>query len=165
MSINKFPTPITANTSAQAVREQFPHGMKDAESYAKEYQPVISEPELRALSEGDPTLETLFKAVIDYSCRYAADVMQMQEFVALGKVGDPDYAEELALMEDSRKRLHNATMDSFVIFSRALGKAGRDASWIAGLNSRAATGLLALQLGVAHFLAMDAHGENHEQQT
>ncbi|MDB5244451.1 MAG: hypothetical protein JWN18_321 [Parcubacteria group bacterium] len=151
-----FNEKMPASEKAPTLREQYPHAIQSAETHLKELLPVISEQALRALCKGDPTLEQLFNELIKYSCRYAADVMRMQE--ALIATGTPDSvasAEEFAQADASRTRLHNTTIDQFNILSRALARAGRDNEWRRELHGRADMGLLAVQLGIAHFLQME----------
>jgi hypothetical protein len=145
----------------KGLKERYPHSVRDIEALAKE-KPVVTEERLHELCEGNTLLGDLVVSAIKYSCLYTEDVLQMQEFIATGKVGDAEFAQELAEMDSARTRLHNATIDAYNILSRGLARFEKDNSWRAELTDRVSIGLLAIQLGVQHFINLELEGENHE---
>lgn len=115
-------------------------------NYGEQYMPITPE-ELANLAAGNEGLIALHAELVDYAYRYATDVWGMHEFLAAGPI-EGDRTREFAEKDEARSRLHNALIDSFRVFSRALAKEGRDNAWIMALESggRAAYGRFALLL-------------------
>ncbi len=94
----------------------------------EERKPHISLEALENICEDDPVLLELLQSMIDMCLEYTITVAKFKEIVTRteGKVTD-DRME----IDKIRGTVHDATMDSINIFSRALAKAGKDNSWMA----------------------------------
>lgn len=91
---------------------------------------------LESLAEGDETLEGLLREMLDYCLRYTETAIRFQK--SLEELDNPEKAKERADLDLETKTVHDATIDSINIFSRALAKVGRDNSWMAGIGSHRA---------------------------
>jgi hypothetical protein len=107
---------------------------------------------IRQSCEGNETLERLYEEMLDYCFSYAETVFRYNELF-MGDITDPRTNEALKDLEDERRRVHDATIDSINILARTLKKEGRDGSWIASLkDSRALYGHFALAVTCAFIL-------------
>ncbi len=129
--------------------------------------PVIELSELERQCEGDPNLENLLREMIDYCERYTETVARFME--AGNKEGTREMKEELAKLDEERRIVHDATIDSINILARALEKAGKNGQWIESLHgstgSRAAYATFALRTTYQRLMEMEVENgkENHEQ--
>ena len=106
--------------------------------------PAVALEYLKSLCEGNQTLEKLLEEMVDYFYRYTATVCEYEEVLS-GGVTEEEVNKRFQDIEEIRGIIHNATIDSVNILSRALAKAGKDNSWIQDVSaSRATYGKFAL---------------------
>lgn len=91
---------------------------------------------LESLAESDETLENLLKEMLDYCLRYTETSIRFQK--ALQELDNPEKAKERAELDLETKTVHDATIDSINIFSRALANADKDNSWVAAISGHRA---------------------------
>ena len=104
--------------------------------------PAISLEELKKICEGNEKLELLLMDMLDYCLRYTETVIQMNK-----ELLEKNYKVDQDIEEVDRKRslIHNSTIDSINIFSRALHEEGKDNSWVGNFSGiRAAYGKFAI---------------------
>ncbi len=93
-------------------------------------QPVRTLDQLEKDVEGDELLEELLKQVFDYCIKYAGTVARYNQILSSGVEDGGIMDKELEELEPVRTAIHNGTVDTINAFSRQLGKAGKDNSWV-----------------------------------
>ncbi len=93
--------------------------------------------------EKNGILKELFGEMKKYCLRYTADVIRMES-----KIIEDGFGSVTKEEEDSRTRLHNATMDSIRILARTMKQEGIDTPWISDLTDRSKFAKFALAFGM-----------------
>lgn len=99
--------------------------------------PVVDLEYLESLTEGNETLEDLLREMLDYCYRYVEISIRFKK--SLHELDQTEKVEERAELDEETRRVHNATIDSINIFSRALAKEGKDNSWMEKVSRHRAT--------------------------
>jgi len=103
----------------------------EPEKREKRKNPFIPLEQLEADCLGDETLYVLFETMVSDCLRYAETVCEFKQIVLKGLSA----SEERKLIEDSRTRVHDATMASINILGRQLKKAGKSVDWLMKMRS------------------------------
>ena len=115
---------------------KFPEEVAKNIESAERWKPPVDLAYLELLTGGDETLENLLKEMLDYCLRYTETSIRFQK--ALQELDNPEKAKERADLDLETKTVHDATIDSINIFSRALANAGKDSSWVAAISGHRA---------------------------
>lgn len=115
---------------------KFPEEMAKNIESAERWKPPVDLVYLESLCEGNELLEGLLKEMLDYCLRYTETSIRFQK--ALQELDNPEKAQERAELDMETKTVHDATIDSINIFSRALANAGKDNSWVAAISGHRA---------------------------
>ncbi len=120
---------------------KYPHSISEMEK-------IYSSPEflnstinvdfIKKECEGNEILEKLFNDMLNYLYRYTETVFEYNEILS-NDISQDTINQKLKELEEIRKKVHNATIDSINILSRQLAKFGKDNSWIDQVGSSRAT--------------------------
>ena len=78
--------------------------------------------------KGNEILEKLFNKMLNYLYRYTEIVFEYNEILK-SDISQDEINQRFKEIEETRKRIHNATIDSINILSRQLAKFNKDNSW------------------------------------
>lgn len=124
--------------------DKFPHALPEMEKQLgdpEKLTPIVDLEKLKEEVTEDPVLEKLTEDAIEYCERYTETVAAFHEILSnLTRDNQKEFEE----IDQTRKIVHDAAVDSINILSRALAKSGRDSSWIKMFKSRADYGKFAL---------------------
>ena len=129
-----------------------------------EIKPVITIGELEKLCEGNERLEKLLKETIESFYRYTETICAYQKIFSQD-ITDEEVNRQLAELEITRSRVHNALIDNVVILARTLERFGKDSSWIEKLGpktNRVAYGKLAIENTYLKLLELEEGEKNDE---
>ncbi len=114
-----------------------------ANSYVSHAKSVVS---LRTLEEqccSDETLKEILDSTLTDCCRYTATVIEHEKLILQGEAS----GEKRVTIEETRTRVHNATMASINALARLLKKNGITCDWVPKISgNRGAYGRLAILL-------------------
>lgn len=150
---------MTFEQMTQSVPDEFIEHTK-VKYESKDFSLPISLEELEESCIGDELCEKALSEMVRYCIEYSQDVWAMKLLARDSRTMLPDeFAEKLAEADNNRTRLHNATIDSIAILSRALIAAEKDADWVRSLAptgklERAACGKFAIML--TYYIAVNS---------
>ena len=107
---------------------KFPKEVSEKVESEYRLKPIVNLDYLEALCEGNETLKELLKEMLNYCYRYTETTIRFHQ--ALQELDNPEKAKERAELDLETKTVHDATIDSINIFSRALARNGKDNSWM-----------------------------------
>ena len=99
---------------------RYPEEAKEHAENPDRLKPVVDLEYLESLAEGNE--------ILDYCYRYMEISIRFQK--SLHELDQTEKAEERAELDQETRIVHDATIDSINIFSRALAKEGKDNSWM-----------------------------------
>ncbi|MEN9647544.1 MAG: hypothetical protein RLY57_348 [Candidatus Parcubacteria bacterium] len=111
-------------------------------------QPVRTLEVLEQMVAGNEILEELLRDVLKQSIAYTTIVAKYNQILK-GGLDDAEVTKQLDEVDPVRTIIHNATMDTINAFSRQLGLAGKDNTWVGDFGgNRAAYGKFAMLLAL-----------------
>jgi hypothetical protein len=129
------------------IEEDYPNEVESMATMTQNegLKPLVAKEYLKELCGDDEELVGHFDDMIEYFYRYTRDVCA-QEALKHDKDGLQSNLEEIRAMEEPRRVLHDAMIDSVKIFARNLATKGKDSSWITDIDKRGRVGYANLAL-------------------
>jgi hypothetical protein len=139
------------------IEEDYPSEVKTMTEF-EGIKPPVSKEYLRDLCGDDEELLGHFDDMLEYFYRYTRDVCA-QEALKHEKDGLQNNLEEIRAMEEPRRVLHDAMIDSVKIFARNLSAKGKDTAWVSDIDKKGRIGYANLALLTTF---VDILNQNHD---
>ncbi len=138
-------------------------GLRNSPSY-------INMEEIENACQGNAQLEKLFEGVKEQCLYYTETVCRFQELALNSDDLEPEaYRQEMANIDNARKRKHDAMIADMQILARQMRKAGQDITWVAKLQNRNDFARAALMFAYSLMMKVaedgnkpNSQGVNHE---